>query len=268
VKNNKGLYLYCIRGKADSKFSTKGIDGQGEVFIFPYQDLEAVVSEVPLEEFDSEEIQQKAQEDLNWIKEKAQIHEHIIEQAMRKDNNGVISVIPMKFGTIFKTKEKLLESLKKHSQQFRESLEKLEGKQEWGMKVYLREGTFNKYIEEKSETIQQEKKKLESMPAGMAFFAQKKMGDILSKAKEEELEKITQDMFESLKNLAELSNKAKNLEKEMTGRPESMVLNAYFLVKTEQVSEFEKDIGDLEEKYKPFGFEITYVGPWPPYHFM
>jgi hypothetical protein len=261
-----GFYLYCVRPKADNTFSMEGIDG-GKVFGIPYQDLEAVVSEVSLDEFGSEEVQRKAQEDVNWIKEKAEIHEKVIEQAMRGNKEEVISLIPMKFGTIFKDKEKLVESLKEHSQQFRESLEKLEGKQEWGIKVYLKEGIFNKYLEEKSEIYQEEKKKLTGMSGGAAFFAQKKIGDVLSKSKEAELKKITQEIFESLKNLAELANEAKNLEKEFTGRPEPMVFNAYYLVKTEKVSEFEKGISELKEKYQPLGFEMTYVGPWPPYHF-
>ena len=55
----KGFYLYCIRPKTDSKFSAKGISG-GEVYTVPYQDLEAVVSDVSLEEFGSEEIQKKS----------------------------------------------------------------------------------------------------------------------------------------------------------------------------------------------------------------
>jgi hypothetical protein len=263
---DKGFYLYCIKRKGDSKFSTKGISG-GEIFTVPYQDLEAVVSEVPLAEFGSEEVQRKAQEDLKWIEEKAQNHEKVIEEAMGKEIGKIIPIVPMQFGVVFKTKENLQDSLSKHFDQFKQSLEKLAGKQEWGMKVYLKEGIFNKYLEEKSEIYQEEKKKLTGMSGGAAFFAQKKMGDTLSKAREKELEKITQDVFEKSKNLAELANKGKNLEKDLTGRPEPMVLNVYYLVKTEKVSEFEKCIKELKEKYQPLGLEITYVGPWPPYHF-
>ena len=107
-----GLYLYCVRDKTvgDNIFSIKGIDGNGEVFIISYNEFEAVVSGVPLQEFESEAIQIKAQEDLNWIKEKAVIHERVIEQAMIKDNKN-LSLIPMGFGTIFKEEASLKETL-------------------------------------------------------------------------------------------------------------------------------------------------------------
>ena len=81
----EGLYLYCLREKSESSqiLSVKGIDGKEEVFIIPYQGLEAVVSKVSLEEFASEEIKRKAQEDLSWIKEKAVIHEKVVEEARK-----------------------------------------------------------------------------------------------------------------------------------------------------------------------------------------
>ncbi len=135
----KGFYLYCIRGKTDSEFSGEGIGG-GEIFAIPYQDLKAVVSEVSLEEFGSEEIQRKAREDLKWIKEKAQLHEQVIEEAMgyprksalraerapiRVNPPGITAVIPMKFGTIFKTKENLKGTLKKYYSKFKKTLENL-----------------------------------------------------------------------------------------------------------------------------------------------
>ena len=98
-----GLYLYCIREKTEGveTFSMKGIDGKGEVFTLTYREVGAVVSRVLLKEFQSEEIQRKAQEDLSWIKEKAVAHERVIEEAMRK-NGKFLSLIPMKFGTIFR----------------------------------------------------------------------------------------------------------------------------------------------------------------------
>ena len=121
---DKGFYLYCIIKESDHEFSTEGIGG-GKVWTMPYQDLKAVVSEVSLDEFSSEEIQKKSQEDINWIKEKAQNHQKAIEGAMASG-----PVIPMQFGVIFKTKEKLEETLAKHYEQFKQSLEKLAGKQE------------------------------------------------------------------------------------------------------------------------------------------
>ena len=128
----KGLYLYCIREKADAGFSVKGIDG-ARILTLPYQDLQAVISGVSLEKFGSKEIHKKAEEDINWIKEKAQIHEEVIEEAMAEG-----SVIPMQFGVVFKNIRSLKQKLANYYEQFKKSLKKLAGKQEWGVRVFYK----------------------------------------------------------------------------------------------------------------------------------
>ena len=257
-----GFYLYCIKEKTGSNFSTGGIDG-GKIFTIPYQDLEAVVSEVSLDEFSSEEIQKKAQEDINWIGEKALNHQKVIEEAMV----GPVPVIPMQFGVIFKTKENLEETLGKRYEQFRQSLEKLAGKQEWGVKVFLKENIFRKNIEEKNEQVLAKKIEIESMPKGMAFFAQKQIDGIVGQEKDKELDKVMEEIYEGLGELAFSKNKAKLLEKDFTGKTEEMILNSFYLIEESKLAQFQKKVEELKEKYNPIGIEVEMSGPWPSYHF-
>lgn len=266
-----GFYLYCLRKPSVSIKAVKTID-KGGVYTLPYKELEAVVSEVDLEKFSSEEIQKKAQEDLNWIKEKAQIHEHVIEQAMNLPTQAglgqkIIPVIPMKFGTIFKTKKDIKKILKKNYLEFKKTLEKLEGKQEWGLKIYLEEEVFAKKLE-KSEAILKKEKEISSMPSGMDFFAKKQINKAIDGIKNIKLEKITKSIFKHLGKLAWEKNKGKNLAKEITGRAEPMVLNANFFIKEEKVQEFQKEADGLKTKYKNSGLIIQESGPWPPYNFV
>jgi len=261
-----GLYLYCIRKKTNSKFSVKGIDG-GKILVLPYQDLEAVVSWVSLEKFGSVEIQKKAQEDLKWIKEKAQLHEKVVEQAMKKGDK-ILSVIPMKFGTIFKTKEKLKETLEKYYSKFQRTLENLAEKQEWAIKVYLNRKIFEKEIKKISPTVQEKEKEIASMPEGMAYFMQKQIDDVVSKEAGGVLENYIENIFENLKKHAAAGTKGKILEKEVTNKPLPMVLNAIFLVPEDKLENFKNEIDKLNQKYKSMGFNFEYSGPWPPYNFI
>lgn len=193
----EGLYLYCVRKRINTPFpfSTKGIDETLEVFTLPYQELEAVVSKISLEDFDSEAIQTKAQEDLKWIKEKAVIHEKVIEEAMRKDEE-ILSLIPMKFGTIFKEEKALKETLHKHYEQFTATLEKLEGKQEWGVKIYLTDKEkFEQVIKEKSAVIREKEKEIASLPEGMAYFMEGELKELLTKEKDREIREVQKRSF-------------------------------------------------------------------------
>ncbi len=264
----EGLYLYCIREKTDTPcFSTRGIDGKGEVFTIVYREVEAVVSKISLEEFASEEIQKKAQEDLNWIKEKAVTHERVIEEAMR-ENDKILSLIPMRFGTIFKERARLEETLNKDYLKIREVLDRIRGKQEWSVKVYLKEREkFEQVIKEKNETIKEKEKEIASLPEGMAFFMEEELKDVISKEVEKELNNIVEVLFEGLGKQAVASVKCKILGKELTGRREPMVLNAAYLISEEKIEDFKKAAEALNQQIQANGFCLEYSGPWPAYNF-
>jgi len=265
----EGLYLYCLRKKSKSSqiLSVKGIDGKEEVFIIPYQGLEAVVSKVSLEEFASEEIKRKAQEDLNWIKEKAVIHEKVVEEAMRK-NGKILNLIPMRFGTIFQDKVRLEETLKKDYSKVMEVLERIRRKQEWSVKLYLGDREkFKQTIKKNNKTIIEKEKEIASLSEGMAFFLEEQLKEVISKEVEKGINKMMEGAFESLKKQAVTAVKNKILGKELIGRQESMVLNAAYLVLEEKMEDFKKEAEDLNHKMQGKGFFIEYSGPWPAYNF-
>jgi uncharacterized protein YcgL (UPF0745 family) len=265
----EGLYLYCIREKTENapEISIKGIDGEGETYTLLFRDLEAVVSRVSSEEFASEEIQRKAQEDLNWIKEKAVIHEKVVEEAMRK-NGKILNLIPMRFGTIFQDKVRLEETLKKDYSRVEEVLERIRGKQEWSAKLYLGDREkFEQMIKKNNETIVEKEREIASLPEGMAFFVEEELKEVISKEVEKELNKMMEGAFESLKTQAVTAVKSKILGKELIGRQEPMVLNAAYLVLEEKMEDFKKEAEDLNHKMQEKGFFIEYSGPWPAYNF-
>jgi len=265
----RGLYFYCIRKRTDNpSFSIKGIDEGGEVFVFPFRELEAVVSRVSLEEFLSEEIQKKAQEDLNWIKEKAVIHEKVIEEAMRKGDE-FISIIPMRFGTVFKEEKSLEETLNRYYEHFKTTLERLEGKQEWSIKVYLVDKKrLEQKIKEKNEAIKEKEKEIASLPEGMAFFMEEELKEVISREVEKKLNNIGELIFENLKKQAAEAARCKILERELTGRPELMVLNAAYLIAEERVEDFKKEIEELNQRVQSKGLFVECSGRWPAYNFI
>jgi len=266
----KGSYLYCIREKPqkNSLFSTKGIDGKREVSTLAYRQLEAVVSKVSLEEFASEEIQKKAQEDLNWIKEKAIAHEGVIEEAMR-EKDKLLSLIPMRFGTVFKEETKLKEMLEKDYSKIKKALDRIQGKQEWSVKVYLKnKKKFEQVVKEKNEAIRRKQKEITSLPEGMAFFVEEELRETICKEMDKELNKFVKAFFESFKKYAAASVKGKILSKDLTGRPGPMVLNAIYLIAEEKVGDFKKEAEELNRKILAERFYLEYSGPWPPYSFV
>ena len=261
--------MYGVRKSrvASSVFLTKGIDEKGEVFTRTYQGLEAVVSKVSLEEFDSETINMKAQNDLPWIKEKAVLHETVIEEAMR---NGweILSLIPMKFGTIFKEEKALQEALSKHHEQFKETLEKLEGKQEWGIKAYLTDqNKFEQAVKENNAAIQKKAREIAGMPEGMAFFMEEELKEVISREVNKELNRVAEGLYERISRQAESSVQNHILGRELTGKREPMVFNAACLVAGGKIEDFKEAARRLNQEIQEKGLALEFSGPWPAYHF-
>jgi hypothetical protein len=265
----EGLDHYCLRESAPGYLATptKGIDGNREVFVLPFRDLEAIVSEVALEAFASEEIQRKAQEDLNWIKEKAVTHARVVQEAMRK-GPILLDLIPMKFGTIFNDRARLEEVLEKNYLRIREALERIRGKQEWSVKLYLKDRRkFEQVIKEKNETIKEKERKIADLPEGLAFFMEEELKEAIYEELDKELNNIVEDLFMDLEKQSIASVKNKILEKELTGRQEPMVLNVAYLIPEEKIEDFNKEAQRLNQEIQANGFCLECSGPWPAYNF-
>jgi len=264
-----GLYLYCLREKIKNSpaISAKGIDGKGEVFVLPCRQLEAVVSRISMDEFGSEEIQRKAREDLNWIKEKGIAHEKVIEEAMTSDGK-VLSVIPMRFGTIFEEEAKLKEIMNNAYLRIRKVLESIRDKQEWSVKLYLMDRKkLEQAIREKNEAIKEKEKELASLPEGMAFFMEEELKRLIAEEVDKELCNVITSLFGKLSARSVASSQSKILAMELTGRREPMVLNSAFLVSEQNVESFKKEVEELREQVRTRGFCLEYSGPWPAFNF-
>src|SRR5919201_1974860 len=103
-------YVYCvIRASHPLKFGAIGMDEQWpEVYTINFKDMAAVVSDIPLAPLDS-------------TRENVLAHERVNETVMRDH-----TVIPMSFGTIFKTREDIVELLRSAAEACGDVLSKMQ----------------------------------------------------------------------------------------------------------------------------------------------
>src|SRR6185295_10320570 len=92
----RGKYVYCIiQASEPLRFGPLGIGvDPAEVHTVNYRDIAAVVSDTPIEVHDP-------------TRENVLAHERVNETVMRKH-----TVIPMSFGTVFKTRDDIVELLR------------------------------------------------------------------------------------------------------------------------------------------------------------
>ena len=247
-------------------FDVKGIDGSGTVMpLLIGKEIEAIVSLVRFDQFGEKEIADRAQNDLQWIKDKSVLHNHIIMQSVGELD---VPLIPMKFGTIFKNRTSLQDAIKKDYRKFLDLLAKLKDKEEWSVKVFVDPNIFKKEIIANDTVLKNKEKELSCLPVGLAYFKEMEFKDAVEKRKKAEFGKWAQEILNTLGTFANDRKQGKILGKELTGETDPMILNAIFFLHKKRVSKFLKGVERLRRILKGKGLLMRVSGPWPPYNFV
>lgn len=260
VRANSGLiYLYCVLGQVPKLKEVQSLMG-GLYFVYA-QGLYAVAGEVSPAEFGEENLK-KNLTDLEWVKQKASLHEKIIEGIMK-----YACVIPFKFATLFNTEDSLKTMLKKHAVVMKENLSNLRDKQEWGVKLYCDTEKLKCHLSGNDAELLKLEGELKSSSPGKAYILKKKKEGLLDSILTQRLNEASKSSFERLKEKSLQTRVNRLLPKEVTERQEDMILNAAFLVDKNKVGDFKAVLPNLEAEYADRWLVFDCTGPWPAYNF-
>lgn len=253
------IYVYCL---SDSQPELTHNNKDEGLKSLKFDDFFAVVKYVSAIDF-SEENFQKHLSDISWVEIHVREHLEIINKIME-----FCTVIPFKFGTIYNSKESLEKFIQDYSDSLKENFNQLSEKEEWAVKIYCDRNLLSKKIDELStDAATLTKQILESSP-GKAFLLNKKKIELIENEMDRLCNLYGQEYFEEIKNLCEATSLGNLLPKEFSGREDTMILNASFLVKAEKVIDFRNHITKMSEKVRDSGFVIEVSGPWPPFSFI
>jgi hypothetical protein len=242
ARTDRGKYVYCIISAADPlKFGPIGIGAEpADVHTINYKELGAVVSDTPIEVFDA-------------TRENVLAHERVNETVMRKH-----TVIPMSFGTVFKTRDDIIELMRAAYEAFREVLNKMQDKLEFGLKVLWDRDAVIRDIESDDEDVRRLKSEISSQK-GSTYFARMQYGRLVDAALEARSERYVAEIFELLRPVSVASRANKPIG-------DKMILNAAFLVAREKEAAFDAKVKQIGARHDTLTFK--YTGPWPPYNFV
>jgi hypothetical protein len=239
---SRGKYVYCIVEAPDAlRFGPIGIGADpSEVYTVHYKSLAAVVSDAPLEVLDS-------------TRENVLAHERVNETVMREH-----TVIPMSFGTIFKTREDIVELLRSAAEAFGDVLNKMQNKLEFGLKVLWDRDQAIREVEHEDEDISRLKKEI-SGQKGPTYFARMQYGRLIDSALQSRSERYVADILERLRGVSVASRINKPIG-------DKMIMNAAFLISRDQETAFDAKVKSIAGRFDKLTFK--YTGPWPPYNFV
>jgi hypothetical protein len=239
---SRGKYVYCVIDSSDAqKFGPIGIGvNPSDVYTVHYRNLAAVVSDAPLEVLDS-------------TRENVLAHERVNETVMREH-----TVIPMSFGTIFKTREDIVELLRSAAEAFGDVLNKMQNKLEFGLKVLWDRDLAIREVEGEDEDISRLKKEI-SGQKGPTYFARMQYGRLVDSALESRSERYMAEILNELRDVSVASRINKPIG-------DKMIMNAAFLISRDRESAFDARVKAIASRFDKLTFK--YTGPWPPYNFV
>ena len=204
--------------------------------------LAAVVSDTPVVVYDP-------------TRENALTYEHVNETVMKE-----FTVIPMSFGTVFRTEKDVVEFLKDTADALHDVLEKMKDKIEFGLKVNWDPDTVLKEVEQEREEIRRLKEEIMSNRQASTYFARMQLGRLVDLAMSEKADAYVREIYDCLRDCAIASRHNKPIG-------DKMILNAAFLVERDKATQFDQDVQEIAKRYDG-KLRFLYTGPWPPYNFV
>src|SRR6266550_5206046 len=241
---DNGRYVYGIIEAGERiPFGRMGIGGKGEaVYTVNYQDIAAVVSKTSVFIFDP-------------TRENALAHEHVIETVMKTH-----TIIPMSFGTVFRTDDDIKEVLRSIYPSLNDVLEQMSGKVEFGLKVTWDRDQIVEELKRQDEEIHRFHLEITKKHLQSTYLARMQLGRMIDKALVETSSQYVREIYEALRNVCVASRDNKPIG-------EKMIMNAAFLIERQRETEFDAAVNRVAKR---FGNRLNfrYTGPWPPYNFV
>src|SRR5204863_9770211 len=159
-----------------------GIGGGGEqVYTIHHNDVAAVVSKTSVFIFDP-------------TRENALAHEHVIESVMRSH-----TIIPMSFGTVFRTDDDIKEVLRSIYPSLKDVLKQMEGKLEFGLKVTWDRDSVVEELKRDHEEIHRFHMELTRKHLQSTYFARMQLGRMIDKALSERAAEYVRQIYDGLR---------------------------------------------------------------------
>jgi hypothetical protein len=175
----------------------------------------------------------------------------------------------MGFDTILQSKDDAVSPdqvvkdwLKEDSERLQSVMEKIEGRDEYGVQIFYAPRVIAKQISEENQEIRKIRDEMASKSPGAAYLYKQKV----ERAVKAEIERLADGWFRDFYSRVKRHCDDIVVEKtKKADRSKVMLLNLSCLVAREKVDNLGKE---LEKINNMEGLSVHFSGPWPPYSFV
>ncbi|MDQ3804142.1 MAG: GvpL/GvpF family gas vesicle protein, partial [Acidobacteriota bacterium] len=257
------LYVYCV-GEAGRLAPLLGdapeaIEDPAALELVTAGALGAVVSAVPLADYGEEGMAARLA-DAAWTATRALRHERAVEHFARR-----AAVVPLRFGTIYLRRESVARMLEERGASLREALARLEGREEWGVNVYVDRARLKETVVGVSARLREMAERAASASPGQGYLLRKKIDALRDEEARAETKRVASETEARLGGVSDGAARLRTIKGERD-EPGEVAARLAFLVPRAGFDRFRAEAERLAEEFTPLGFRFELTGPWPPYN--
>ena len=227
------------------RFGTASIDG-----------IAAVFTTVNDEAFSQEAIDSRAG-DLEWLGAIGYRHQAVVQDVMKK-----AAIVPLRAFTLFSSEQALRAYLHKNAEMLRKVLDRLDGKQEWTLRVEFDPQRWNEALASRVEALRELQQQIDDAAPGKAFLLRKKLDDEKKRASHAAEEALVGEIERAVLDRLRCETVAESRERRDGAFPEINVL-----IERDEEATLQELHAALNDRYAGEGVALALTGPWPPYTF-
>lgn len=258
-------YVYCIAESAaaaqlPATSLPAAIEDESKLEWVVSNDLAALSSTVPRASYSEESLAEHLS-DASWTAVRAMRHETVMEYVARR-----ASVVPLRFGTIYLERAGVERMLEEKRRELAQIIERLRGREEWGVNVYCDQTTLMSSITAVSPVLRDLVERAAQASPGQSYLMQKKIETLKVDEVRAALTRIIDEIEQELSQQSEDAKRLRVLKVEATEYGELKAKFA-FLIKRVDFETFRDAAERLAQTHQATGVRLELTGPWPAYNF-
>jgi hypothetical protein len=256
VKSETLVYLYAIAAAgADGWTGTaqlKGLERRG-VRAIEDSGLAAIVSDVPVEDYAQGALDEHVR-DGNWLTPRATAHQDVNAAA----HAALEAVLPVPFGTIFTTEDRVREMLRTRAEELRAKLVGVRGQAEWVIGLHRDAAQAAGHLAQVTGAMAE--RDHDAAGPGRRYLEEKQAEG----SRRTELRGLDQEAAAAAQHvLARVSRHS--FEEPVVQEAGDVVARTTYLVRREDEHRLEDAVQHFNADWRDRGYELRATGPWPPY---
>lgn len=257
------VFAVCRSDHPASPSAAQGHAGGGPLRLLTVGSLCAVVQDVPATEFSEAALRERLG-DAAELERCARAH-HGVVTAAAADGPAV----PMPLATLYLGDERARAAIEENRESFRLALERITGRAEWAVKVYLTQSatTARSVAPDTRQTPAPGRGAGPGAVSGRAYLDRLRSRQNLREQHRESALAAAERVDRAVRELAVAMVPRRPHGPEVTGKDRTQIMNMAYLIADDRSEELAATIGRLRASPDFDGIEIDVTGPWAPYSF-